>query len=94
MKPARSLLLLTLCLGCASPGGSQAKLTRARDVLRAVEPGWPCADPAVADAKQALEYADFEERERPGDPLAAERAQLALDKALRARAICGKGLAR
>ncbi len=82
--PLFGLLALT---GCAAEPTPEARLADAAAVVQQVKAHDGCAGPALADAESALEYARFEAK-RDGRAFAAEHAELAVEKAERARSAC------
>lgn len=77
-----SMLVLGVS-GCFNAPSSGERLAEARALLREARtrPGATRADLAIAEAEGAVEYAELEERLRPGNPLTPQRADRALDKA-------------
>ena len=73
--------------GCAARTGPSHELRDARIALAQARsaPGSRAAAPELREAEAALAYAEFEERETPGHPLASRRARAALELAQRAR---------
>lgn len=76
-------LLVTLAATGCSTVSTSGKLLEARSLLEQARhrPLAQSADPAIVEAAAAIDFAEFEEQQRPGNPLASQRADRALGKA-------------
>lgn len=91
-----SLALVAVLLagsGCAPTVGTAAKLSEAGLVIDRLRPSPDCAG-LVTEAREALEYARFEDDVAGQRALVPHRADVALFKAKRAEAACAGVAAR
>lgn len=77
-----ALTVMFAATGCATASTS-GKLLEAKTLLEQArhQPSAQSADDAITEAAAAIDFAEFEERQAPGHPLAKLRAERALGKA-------------